>query len=252
MFERFTDWARRVVVLAQEEARQLDHNYIGTEHLLLGLLREGHGTAFEALKSLGVSLEAARQQVEEIIGRGKRTPSGHIPFTPRAKKTLELALREALQLGHDYIGTEHILLGLIREGDGVAAQMLARLGIDLNVVRRRVIELLPSGDPRLRQSPSRPSERAPGSPLGIHDSLQEIMAVLINVSARLAAIEAHLGVRGPAASGSAPAELRTPGEADVAGMDDVAGVDDVAAPDDVAGPDQAESGAPDDEAPSGG
>ena len=121
MFERFTDRARRVVVLAQEEARMLNHNYIGTEHILLGLIHEGEGVAAKGLESLGISLEAVRSQVEEIIGQGQQAPSGHIPFTPRAKKVLELSLREALQLGHNYIGTEHILLGLIREGEGVAA-----------------------------------------------------------------------------------------------------------------------------------
>ena len=128
MFERFTDRARRVVVLAQEEARMLNHNYIGTEHILLGLIHEGEGVAAKALESLGISLEAVRQQVEEIIGQGQQAPSGHIPFTPRAKKVLELSLREALQLGHNYIGTEHILLGLIREGEGVAAQVLVQAG----------------------------------------------------------------------------------------------------------------------------
>jgi Clp amino terminal domain, pathogenicity island component len=142
MFERFTDRARRVVVLAQEEARMLNHNYIGTEHILLGLIHEGEGVAAKALESLGISLEAVRQQVEEIIGQGQQAPSGHIPFTPRAKKVLELSLREALQLGHNYIGTEHILLGLIREGEGVAAQVLVRLGADLNRVRQQVIQLL--------------------------------------------------------------------------------------------------------------
>ena len=142
MFERFTDRARRVVVLAQEEARMLNHNYIGTEHILLGLIHEGEGVAAKALESLGISLEAVRQQVEEIIGQGQQAPSGHIPFTPRAKKVLELSLREALQLGHNYIGTEHILLGLIREGEGVAAQVLVKLGADLNRVRQQVIQLL--------------------------------------------------------------------------------------------------------------
>jgi len=142
MFERFTDRARRTVVLAQEEARMLQHNYIGTEHLLLGLIHEGEGVAAKALESLGISIEAVRQQVEEMIGRGQHAPSGHIPFTPRAKKVLELALREAIALGHNYIGTEHILLGLIREGDGVAAQVLVRLGADLNRTRQRVIEVL--------------------------------------------------------------------------------------------------------------
>ena len=142
MFERFTDRARRVVVLAQEEARMLNHNYIGTEHILLGLIHEGEGVAAKGLESLGISLEAVRAQVEEIIGQGQQAPSGHIPFTPRAKKVLELSLREALQLGHNYIGTEHILLGLIREGEGVAAQVLVKLGADLNRVRQQVIQLL--------------------------------------------------------------------------------------------------------------
>ncbi|MFM8238261.1 MAG: ATP-dependent Clp protease ATP-binding subunit, partial [Actinomycetota bacterium] len=142
MFERFTDRARRVVVLAQEEARLLNHNYIGTEHILLGLIHEGEGVAAKALESLGISLEAVRAQVEEIIGHGGQAPAGHIPFTPRAKKVLELSLREALQLGHNYIGTEHILLGLIREGEGVAAQVLVKLGADLSRVRQQVIQLL--------------------------------------------------------------------------------------------------------------
>ncbi|CAN5804694.1 ATP-dependent Clp protease ATP-binding subunit [soil metagenome] len=142
MFERFTDRARRVVVLAQEEARMLNHNYIGTEHILLGLIHEGEGVAAKALESLGISLEGVREQVEEIIGQGQTAPAGHIPFTPRAKKVLELSLREALQLGHNYIGTEHILLGLIREGEGVAAQVLQKLGADLNRVRQQVIQLL--------------------------------------------------------------------------------------------------------------
>ncbi len=142
MFERFTDRARRVVVLAQEEARLLNHNYIGTEHILLGLIHEGEGVAAKALEQLGISLEAVRTQVEEIIGQGGSSPSGHIPFTPRAKKVLELSLREALQLGHNYIGTEHILLGLIREGEGVAAQVLVKLGADLSRVRQQVIQLL--------------------------------------------------------------------------------------------------------------
>jgi ATP-dependent Clp protease ATP-binding subunit ClpA len=142
MFQRFTDRARRVVVLAQEEARRLDHNYIGTEHLLLGLIHEGEGVAANALKSLGISLAPVRQQVEEIIGRGQEAPQGHIPFTPPAKKVLELSLRESKQLGHNYIGTEHILLGLIREGNGVAAQVLVKLGADQNRVRQQVTQLL--------------------------------------------------------------------------------------------------------------
>ena len=142
MFERFSQRARRVVVLAQEEARVLNHNYIGTEHILLGLIREGQGVAAQALESLGISLEAVRQQVEKIIGRGQQAPSGHIPFTPRAKKVLELSLREAQSLGHDYIGTEHILLGLIREGSGVAAQVLVKLGANLDQTRQQVTQLL--------------------------------------------------------------------------------------------------------------
>jgi ATP-dependent Clp protease ATP-binding subunit ClpC len=142
VFERFTDRARRTVVFAQEEARMLNHNYIGTEHILLGLLREEEGVAARALTSLGLSLEAVRHDVGEIVGRGSEVPRGHIPFTPRAKKVLELSLREALQLGHNYIGTEHILLGLIREGEGVAAQVLQKLGADLNRVRQTVVQLL--------------------------------------------------------------------------------------------------------------
>ena len=142
VFERFTDRARRVVVLAQEEARMLNHNYIGTEHILLGLVRERDGVAAKALDSLNIRLDAVRREVEEIIGQGQAAPTGHIPFTPRAKKVLELSLREALQLGHNYIGTEHILLGLIREGEGVAAQVLQKLGADLNRVRQTVIQLL--------------------------------------------------------------------------------------------------------------
>jgi ATP-dependent Clp protease ATP-binding subunit ClpC len=142
LFERFTNRARRVVVLAQEEARMLNHNYIGTEHILLGLIHEGEGVAAKALESLNISLEAVRQQVEEIIGQGQAAPTGHIPFTPRAKKVLELSLREALQLGHNYLGTEHILLGLIREGEGVAAQVLQKLGAHLDRVRETVIQHL--------------------------------------------------------------------------------------------------------------
>jgi len=142
MFERFTDRGRRVVVLAQEEARMLDHNYRGTEHLLLGLLRESGGVAAKALQSLGIGLEAVRHQVVEIIGEGHQAPSGHIPFTPRVKKVLELSLREAQLLGHDYVSTGHLLLGLLREGDGVAVQVLVRLDANLNLVRQQVIGLL--------------------------------------------------------------------------------------------------------------
>ncbi len=165
MFERFTDRARRVVVLAQEEARMLNHNYIGTEHILLGLIHEGEGVAAKALESLGISLEAVRSQVEEIIGQGQQAPSGHIPFTPRAKKVLELSLREALQLGHNYIGTEHILLGLIREGEGVAAQVLVKLGADLNRVRQQVIQLLSGYQGKETASAGGPAEGAPSTSL---------------------------------------------------------------------------------------
>src|ERR1700678_3546783 len=168
MFERFTDRARRVVPLAQEEAKRLDHNYIGTEHLLLGLIREGEGVGAKALESLGISLDAVRQQVEEIIGQGQQAPSGHIPFTPRAKKVLELSLREALQLGHNYIGTEHMLLGLVREGEGVAAQVLVSLGADLARVRQQVIQLLSGyqGKESVGAGPSSAGSETPsGSPV---------------------------------------------------------------------------------------
>ncbi len=165
MFERFTDRARRVVVLAQEEARMLNHNYIGTEHILLGLIHEGEGVAAKALESLGISLEAVRSQVEEIIGQGQQAPSGHIPFTPRAKKVLELSLREALQLGHNYIGTEHILLGLIREGEGVAAQVLMKLGADLARVRQQVIQLLSGYQGKEPVTTGGPAEGTPSTSL---------------------------------------------------------------------------------------
>ena len=199
MFERFTDRARRVVVLAQEEARMLNHNYIGTEHILLGLIHEGEGVAAKALESLGISLEGVRQQVEEIIGQGQQAPSGHIPFTPRAKKVLELSLREALQLGHNYIGTEHILLGLIREGEGVAAQVLVKLGADLNRVRQQVIQLLsgyqgkeprPAPRPRARRrprwcstssaatSPRPPASRKLDPVIGREKEIERVMQVL--------------------------------------------------------------------------
>ena len=165
MFERFTDRARRVVVLAQEEARMLNHNYIGTEHILLGLIHEGEGVAAKGLEALGISLEGVRAQVEEIIGQGQQAPSGHIPFTPRAKKVLELSLREALQLGHNYIGTEHILLGLIREGEGVAAQVLVKLGADLNRVRQQVIQLLSGYQGKEAATNSGPAEGTPSTSL---------------------------------------------------------------------------------------
>ncbi|MEY3723112.1 MAG: hypothetical protein RLZZ35_982 [Actinomycetota bacterium] len=185
MFERFTDRARRVVVLAQEEARMLNHNYIGTEHILLGLIHEGEGVAAKGLESLGISLEAVRSQVEEIIGQGQQAPSGHIPFTPRAKKVLELSLREALQLGHNYIGTEHILLGLIREGEGVAAQVLVKLGADLNRVRQQVIQLL-SGYQGKEAVASGPAEGTPSTSL-VLDQLKENLIQSLAAKKRLSA-----------------------------------------------------------------
>jgi ATP-dependent Clp protease ATP-binding subunit ClpA len=191
MFERFTDRARRVVVLAQEEARILNHNYIGTEHLLLGLIHEGEGVAAKALESLGISLGAVRQQVEEMIGRGKQSESGHIPFTPRAKKVLELSLRESTMLGHNYIGTEHILLGLVREGEGVAAQVLVKLGADLNRVRQAVVKLLHG-----YQSAGR-GRRGAAWP-------EDVSAAPGSIERRLTAIELRLGIE----PGELPHELR--------------------------------------------
>jgi ATP-dependent Clp protease ATP-binding subunit ClpA len=184
LFERFTDRARRVVVLAQEEARMLNHNSIGTEHILLGLVHEGTGVAARALESLGIGLEAVRQQVEEMIGQGEEPPQGHIPFTPRAKKVLELSLRESQQLGHTYIGTEHILLGLIREGEGVAAQVLVGLGADLNRVRQQVIQLLHGYQGKEPASPG----TAPGGP-----RRGRMPPGLDALESRLSAIEQRVG-----------------------------------------------------------
>ena len=190
MFERFTDRARRVVVLAQEEARMLHHNDIGTEHILLGLIGEGEGVAAKALESLGISLEAVRQEVEEIIGRGQQAPPGHIAFTPRAKKVLELALREAQQLGHNYIGTEHILLGLIREGEGVAAQVLVKLGADLERVRQQVIQLLHGHQGKQPADEGRRRGKRARARL-MDDALARIEAL----DRRLAAMERWVGMR---------------------------------------------------------
>jgi hypothetical protein len=176
MFERFTDRARRVVAGAQEEARSLNQNWIGTEHLLLALLTEGQGLAAKALEAMQISLDTVRQQVEASIGHGQSHPSGHIPFTPSAKKVLELSLREALQMGHNYIGTEHILLGLVREG-GVAAQVLTGLGVDLNRTRQQVLQLLHGHQ-----------AEEPAEVLG-----HELRDRLTAVAARLAAIERRLG-----------------------------------------------------------
>jgi ATP-dependent Clp protease ATP-binding subunit ClpC len=164
VFERFTDRSRRVVVLAQEEARLLNHNYIGTEHILLGLVCEDGGIAHRALDSLHISVQAVRTEVREIVGQGRAVPTGHIPFTPRAKKVLELALREALQLGHKYIGTEHILLGLVREGEGVGAQVLEKLGADLDRVHQTVIQLLSGYAVGTFQTPTAPEETTQSGP----------------------------------------------------------------------------------------
>jgi ATP-dependent Clp protease ATP-binding subunit ClpA len=197
MFERFTDRARRVIAMAQEEARMLDHDCIGTEHLLLGLIREGEGVAAQALESLGISLQQVRQQVEEIIGRGQRAPSGDVPFTPRAKKVLELSLREARQLDHNYIGTEHILLGLIREGQGVAAQVLVKLGADLNRVRQQVIQVLHGYQGR-DEPGRRRAARLRSTAWRQRGLLPEILARVESIDSQLSAIGQRLGA-GPEA-----------------------------------------------------
>jgi ATP-dependent Clp protease ATP-binding subunit ClpA len=199
MFERFTNRARATVVHAQEEARLLHHNYIGTEHILLGLIRESEGLAAKALGALGVSLDGVRQQVTEIIGEGDESPSGHIPFTPRAKKVLELSLREALQLKHNYIGTEHILLGLVREGEGVAAQVLVNLGADLDRVRNEVkrqlarvgdeseagaAEVSPRRTPAAEQAVAAAERLAGGSPMGSHHLLEALVRSEDSAAAR--------------------------------------------------------------------
>ena len=190
MFERFTDRARRVVVLAQEEARTLNHDYIGTEHLLLGLIHEGQGVAAKALESLGISDEAVTQQIGEIVGRGKKPArSGHIPFTAAAKKSLELSLREALQLGHNYIGTEHILLGLIREGEGPGAQVLTGLNADLDTVRERVVELV-----RGHQGKELPGLRSGKGGRVKRRMLAEILAHVQSIDSRLSAVEQRVGI----------------------------------------------------------
>jgi Clp amino terminal domain, pathogenicity island component/UvrB/uvrC motif len=195
MFERFTERARRAVVLAQEEARKLDHGYIGTEHLLLGLIHEGEGVAAQALESLGISLKTVRDQVVARVGRGQRPPSGHIPFTERAKRVLELSLRESGQLGHRYIGTEHILLAIVREGDGIAAQVLTGLGADLGRVRQQVIELLHGRtDEGPRSGPGRRDAPA-GGPAGDVPPDDEITDWLGALNLRLAAIERWVGMR---------------------------------------------------------
>lgn len=197
MFERFTDRARRVVVLAQEESQRLSHNYIGSEHLLLGLLAEREGVAARALESLNVTLTAAREQVEEIIGPGQQTPRGHIPFTPRAKKILELSLREALTMGSEVIDTEHLLLGLIDEGDGVGAQILQQRGATAQAVREAVARLI-SADPEAAEVTGPGSEpRAVSVTRQVRirdDALTEVKDLLASIDRRLSAIERHLGI----------------------------------------------------------
>jgi ATP-dependent Clp protease ATP-binding subunit ClpA len=196
MFERFTPRARRAVVLAQEEARLLNHNYIGTEHILLGLLAERESVAARALSSLDISLGAAREQVREIIGEGQQSPSGHVPFTPRAKKVLELSLREALSLHSDTIGTEHLLLGLITEGEGVGAQILERLGAPAETVRETVLEVAGAEpDPLSADVPIEASvSRWPGTARLRIEALSEFRDLLRSIDRRLSAIERHLGM----------------------------------------------------------
>ena len=188
MFERFTDRARRVVILAQEQARMLNHNYVGTEHILLALIREGGGVAAQALESLGITEEAARQQVREVTGRGQQhPPRGHIPFTPRAKKILQLSMREAIALGHAYIGTEHILLGLVREDDGAAVRVLNALGADPARVRQQVIRLVSA-----RRAQAEPGTgRAAGR--GKRKLLSELRGHLDSLDWRLSVLEQRVG-----------------------------------------------------------
>ncbi len=194
MFERFTDRARRVVVLAQEEARMLNHDYIGTEHILLGLSFEGSGVAAQALELLGITPEAVRQQVEEITGRGHQAPrGGHLPFTPQAKKVLQLALRETMQLGHSYIGTEHILLGLIRDGEGPAVQVLVRLDADLNRVRLQVIELLRGYHAEDEQGAARAAKRSGKARRGNRRLLSQLLDRFDAIESRLSALEQRVG-----------------------------------------------------------
>ena len=196
MFERFTNQSRRVVVLAQEEARMLNHNYIGTEHLLLGLLHEGKGSAAQVLTAMDITLGAARDQVVAMIGRGQDQLSGHIPFTPHAKKSLELSLREALQLGDGYIGTGHLLLGLIRQGDNTAVKMLSNLGADLNDLRTRVIQELRDHPEEGKDAPPVERERQQIRVL-LRDTVQ---GLLDTIDDRLSAIERHLGITRPASA----------------------------------------------------
>jgi hypothetical protein len=194
MFERFTDRARRVVVLAQEEARMLNHHYIGTEHILLGLVHEGHGVAGKALESLGISLEAVRQQVEEITGEGREPPSGQMPFTARAKSALEQSRRESAELGGNDIDTEHILLGLLREGESVGAQILVNLGANLDRVRQHVIQLMhgyQGKEPAPPAEPTRLRARAGSQDYAVSEN--SLVSALALISERLGAIERRLG-----------------------------------------------------------
>jgi ATP-dependent Clp protease ATP-binding subunit ClpC len=193
MFERFTDRTRRVVVLAQEEARMLDHNYIGTEHILLALIHEGEGVAARALAALGISLDATRQAVEDIIGRGQQAPPAHMPFTPRSKKVLELSLREALHLGSDRVGTGHVLLALLREGDGVGAQILVGAGVGFRQARRQIIELLP---PEGEQDMVLPPASAPPAASPAPEPGGELERRLASFAARLTAIELRISQSG--------------------------------------------------------
>jgi ATP-dependent Clp protease ATP-binding subunit ClpC len=204
MFERFTDRARRVVVLAQEESRLLGHNYIGTEHLLLGLLAERGGVAARALESLDITLDAAREQVREIIGPGSQEPRGHIPFTPRAKKILELSLREALKQGSEVIGTEHLLLGLIDEGAGVGAQILDRLGAPAPAVREAVLTLA-DAEPEVASARPEAGARAFAREVRLPiEVIAEFRDLIASIDRRLAAIERHLGIAGGPEAPDAP------------------------------------------------
>ena len=196
MFERFTDQSRRAVVLAQEEARHLNHNYIGTEHLLAGLRRENRGAAARALESAGITMDAVRAEIEKLIGRGQQAPSGHIPFTPRAKKCLELSLREALNLGHNHIGTGHLLLALISQDDCVAVRVLGALGADLGQLRARVTR-------EMEEEPDNGGGSAPLRPPRA-ELPNAVQALLDTIDDRLTAIELHLGI-------ARPGRLPTPG-----------------------------------------
>ena len=220
MFERFTDQSRRAVVLAQEEARRLDHNHIGTEHLLAGLTREEQDAAGRALASAGVSLEAVRGQIEARSGRGQRPPSGHIPFTPRAKKCLELALRETIKLRHHSIGTGHLLLGLLTEDDCTAVQILGELGADPGQLRAQVITEIGDHPEGAGSSPPPGRERVmgPGPTLLVQgrQETQQVMALLDQIDRRLTAIERHLGIAAPDEAGEAGGPA-PPGEASAAG-----------------------------------